>query len=581
MTAAYKDITVPDQATSASKRTLKRMETAASLSKALHAIGCGVRSWGYSRDLYRHRLSGRHPVQLLASPDDPAPGNATLGSSILGGDLLFASESQSIDARFWINLIDKHPAFFEYGHRFHWLQDLAQVGDQKQAREVAEFLVRLWLEDFGDQWQHRIWDPENLGRRLINWLSHAPLILSSMDLVYRSKVLNSMARQARHLMRTFSDAPSGLGQLYATGALALAGLVLPGGSAWYQKGLKSLEMSVDLFVLPDGGITSRNTSDVIKAMQLLVLIRNAHRDIGKEQPIWIQPALDRMAPFVRAMRHANGQFAHFSGASADGGHGTEAILAASEATGKALESAPHTGYQRLAAANATVIIDAGPPPVDSLSKNAHASTGAFEFSDGLEQIIVNMGKGATYGPIPELADMCRTTAAHSTIVIADRNSTKIDDKGHMGVGVNAVSFERTVNDALLGVTLEHDGYESRFGVKHERQLMLRQDGLKLSGIDTLDGKDRGRLNGAEILIRFHLHPSVGAAASPDGRVTLETSNGKLWIFDAVGGLARIEDSLYLARPDEPRASKQIVVRIHPADGAASTCKWYFERINIS
>ena len=298
-----------------------------------------------------------------------------------------------------------------------------------------------------------------------------------------------------------------------------------------------------------------------------------------DQPIWLQPTIDRIGPFIKAMRHENGNLAHFSGSSAEGGHGTDAVLSASEAKGKALESASHTGYQRIKAGNGSIIVDAGPPPAPDTSKHAHASTAAFEFSSGSEHIIVNMGFAAPYSPIPELSKMCRTTAAHSTLIIADRNSTKINDDGSLGKGVTETSFRREYVDGSSQLSVSHDGYLSRFGVVHERSITLRHDGLKVSGIDSLDGVDKRRLNGAEALIRFHLHPSITVASTPDGRITLETQSGKLWIFDVIGGTSRLEDSLYLPRPDEIRPAKQIVVRISPSDEAALSCKWFLERIN--
>ncbi len=578
MTAAYNEISVAPQNSPAQSKTIKRAESKSS-SNGITAAGRMVREWGYGSDFYKHRLTGRHPVQLLASPDDPAPGNSTLGSALLGGDMLFGSESISINERFWTRLDEKNHSFFSYGHRFHWLQDLGQVTDQPQARETAEFLTRLWLNMYGNNWRSDVWNAEILAKRLINWLAHAPLILSSSDLVYRSTVLLSMAKQARHLLRVHIDTDAGLAQIYTTSALTLSGLLLPGGANWYLRGIKGLENIVQDFILPDGGPASRNPADAIRSMQVLILIRNAHHDVKKEQPVWLQPAIDRMGPFIKAMRHGNGNLAHFSGASAEGGHGTDAVLAASEAKGRALESAPHTGYQSLKAGNGHTIVDVGPPPAQNISKHAHASTGAFEFSSGNEHIIVNMGSAAPHGPIPELTHMCRTTAAHSTLIIADRNSTKINDDGSLGKGVTETTFRRDHVDGSVKLNVQHDGYLSRFGVIHERIITLRHDGLKVSGIDCLDGVDKRRLNGAEALIRFHIHPLVTPASTPDGRITLETQSGKLWIFDVIGGTSRLEDSLYIPRPDEISATKQIVIRISPSDEAALSCKWFLERIN--
>ena len=59
-------------------------------------------------------------------------------------------------------------------------------------------MIKGWLEDF-DDWHPGAWEPEIIAHRLIAWLTHAPLAFSTRDLVYHSAVMNSMARQARHL----------------------------------------------------------------------------------------------------------------------------------------------------------------------------------------------------------------------------------------------------------------------------------------------------------------------------------------------------------------------------------------------
>ncbi|MEX6820726.1 heparinase II/III family protein, partial [Pseudomonas aeruginosa] len=83
--------------------------------------------------------------------------------------------------------------------------------------------------------------------------------------------------------------------------------------------------------------------------------------------------------------------------------------------------------QRLAAGTAVLIVDAAPPPIARLVEGGCASTLAFEFSDGPARIVVNCG-GARAGIAqlpPAMVEGLRSTAAHSTLTIADSNSTAI------------------------------------------------------------------------------------------------------------------------------------------------------------
>lgn len=562
-----------------SRSTLRRDTSRHVISRFFAKGYRAAREWGYGLQVYEFRLRGRHPLQLLFSPDDPAPGNATLGSAILGGDMLFEGEQHPLHDAFWTQELAKaSPAFQRYAHSFHWLQDLAHVGDQPRARDAAETIVGWWLES-GDTWNKEIWDAETLSRRFINWAAHAPLVLSANDLVYRSKVLHAMARQMRHLARCHRDAGAGLPQIYAATALTLGGLLLPGGNAWLIKGLRLLEKTIKSFVLPDGGPASRNTADAIRTMQMLILLRNSYIGTNADLPPWIQVTLDRLAPFVRAMRHSDGSFAHIGGVSAEGGHGTDAILAASEAKGKAIENAPHTGIQRVVAGATCLILDAGTPPAVTLSAKAAAATGAFELSSGQERLVVNMGPASKRGPLPELNTMARTTAANSTLVIGNTNSSRLMEDGLIGKGVNETQITRETHEEGISLKLIHNGYEKRFGVLHERTLFVPNDGSRLEGQDRLAAKRFKKLAGEQITLRFHLHPAVQAFKAPDGRISLETRGGRNWIFDIDGAEAEVEDSLYLAQRDKPLACKQIVATLVADGSKAPLFHWSFNEIN--
>jgi uncharacterized heparinase superfamily protein len=555
-----------------SRTTLRREKGRGHVSFYLGLLSQRLREWGYSTKLYNHRLKGRHPVQLLGCPDDPAPGNATLGSAIFGGDMLHGTERVRITDRFWHDMRKASPEFQRYAHSFHWLQDLAQTNDQNKARDAAETIIGWWLP-VGEKWNRDIWAAETSARRLINWLAHAPLILSNLDLVYRSRVLHAMAQQTRHLMRTWKDAPKGLPQVYTTTALTLAGLLLPGGAPWLAKGSKLLERTIKSFILPDGGPASRNASDAIRVMQLLIMVRSAYIETDSDLPPWVQITLDRVAPFVRTMRHGDGAFAHIGGVSAEGGFGTDAILAASEAKGKAIENAAHVGIQRLQQRSSCVIMDSGTPPTFRLSEKAHASTGSFEFSSGQDRIIVNMGPANASGPLAQLGGLCRATAAHSALVVSDRNSARLRPDGFVGRGVSeTLTIRETLEDGVR-ISLMHDGYLKRFGVKHERALKLSKDGKRLLGSDKLFGPKLKKLEGETVLLRFHLHPHIDALLAPDGRVSLETRSGKIWIFDVDEGEASIEDSLYIAQPDSPSKTRQIVVRVPVGGNNTPICNW--------
>ena len=111
--------------------------------------------------------------------------------------------------------------------------------------------------------------------------------------------------------------------------------------------------------------------------------------------------------------------------------------------------------------------------------------------------------------------------------------------------------------------LSHDGYAQRFGVVHQRMLRLSPDGRRLDGEDFFvpaHGDSLPVRRGDHYAVRFHLHPSVKANRHSDGHgVMLVLPQNEVWTFDAYEHRVELEESVYLAGPDGPRRTVQIVI----------------------
>lgn len=550
-----------------------RAQSTGFITRTLHGLSKKIRAAGYSTGLYQYRLRGRHPLQLLASPDDPTIGDATHGQAIIDGTLFYHGHSLPVSTKFWTD-IQRCPAdFMAHCHSFSWLQDLAQIADQRRAQTAAEILTRSWTKQH-QRWDAYSWAPDLIGRRLINWFTHAPLILSAGDMIYRSSLLSSMAHQSRHLMRTLADAPRGVPQLYACAGLAVAGYLLPGGKSWKERGLAGLKILAKDFILPDGGPASRNLSDAIIAMQTFILVRDSAIETNSDLPEFIQTTLDRIAPYVRAMRHKGGAFAQMNGSCADYGLGINSLLARSNATGRPIEKMTHTGYQRISHGQSLLIADCGTPAATDLSYNGHAATGGFEFSAGREQIICSVGHADGFDGMPGLLKMTRTSAAHSCLVIGDRNMTEIKPDSSLGRGVSRVKTIREESHAGTKLSISHDGYTRRYKAEHSRILDVSMDGSNVQGEDQIKGANLAKLRTAGVVLRFHLHPDIIAKPLNENTIILYLQSGARWIFQAQDAAVHIDDSLYLTTSyidtaDQMTATSQIVV----TPNVPSFCRW--------
>jgi uncharacterized heparinase superfamily protein len=161
----------------------------------------------------------------------------------------------------------------------------------------------------------------------------------------------------------------------------------------------------------------------------------------------------------------------------------------------------------------------------------------------------------------DLIQGLRTTAAHSTLVLADTNSTNILPDGSLGKGVEDVAIDRTEDNDASRLEASHDGYVRTFGLTHKRSLMLGNDGKELRGADQLIAKGRKRIrDSVAYAARFHLAPGVEATVTADGMGAILRSKGAPpWNFRCRGGNLGLEESLWVDGRGIPQRTIQLVV----------------------
>jgi len=525
------------------------------------------------------RLKGRYPLKLIAVPDDPIFGDVARGEALLDGRLLFRGESHAI-AGLDLRTFRPSAGCADYLHSFAWLRDLSSVATRARGSPVAEDLMARWLAAHGEKVTALAWRPDLWGWRILFWTAHAPLILSSTDLVYRSKVLNALARGARHLDSSADKAPPGPARVAAWCGVVAAGLLIPGGDPRRSFGEAGLARALGTAVFEDGGAVSRSPEALLDLMALLAMLRESYATRRLELPAFAQDALARMVPALLGACHADRGLASWQGGGPIPADRVAQVIDATGVRTRPLRQARDWGYQRLVSGSAVLLIDAAPPPIARVVEGGCASTLAFEFSDGPARIVVNCGgaRAAVAGMPKALVEGLRTTAAHSTLTLADSNSTAIHADGTLGRGVGEVELSRQESENASRIEASHDGYVRRHGFVHRRQLVLTGDGKELRGEDVLLPSGRRRHTGApSFAIRFHLGRGVEASPTADGLgAVLRVPGGALWQFRTRAESLIIEDSLWIDGEGRPVATQQLVVS-GKAEAGGATVGWVLKR----
>lgn len=543
-----------------------------------------ARDRSYASWIYDLSLKGPMPDRVLYSPElaiKPSPEKADaflLGHYTLPGGQVRMRAGTPWDA----TAPDRQWA--ENLHGFSWLWHFnARAG--KDTSRHARWLIKTWL-DKHKKCDGVAWRPHVLARRLISWYANWPLIVDGADVIWRSTLLRSMARQAKHLHRTAKSAPDGLAKLEAALGLTMTGIAMPDQRKSFEKGLGLLSRELALQVMADGGHVSRSPETQLTLLCDLLMLREAMFAGGHQIPSRLQHTIDVMAPATEFFRHGDGHLSLFNG----GGLGSEAAidkaLSGDTARVSPLSHLPYSGFHRLKAKKTLLLVDTGraPPSVHSLS--AHAGCLSFEMSAGRHRLITNCGALTVQGPHWHQA--MRATAAHSTLGLDQKSSADFIDSGWskslLGARISGGPKEvlSTRHEKDIGYWLEssHDGYLERFGLIHVRRLFLNSDGNDLRGEDQLVAKEVRRRSQSPktATVRFHLHADVRASLARDGsNVLLLLPNRDGWQFRAKGGAITLEESVYIGDGETLRRSNQIVVTLeHPSDDAK--INWAFRRL---
>ncbi len=537
-------------------------QNASSSSRSTDIFSRVQRAWGES-PFYQAQLKGPAPDRVLSQPNDPFTADKDLARTFARGRITFGDEQIDCEGeieRIW-EMAQTGGSVFAFLQEFSWLRHLAILEDTGQS--VSRQLVRSWLTHY-EKWSPDAWAPYFTSERLVNLCAHHPLVLAKADATWRSRILTSMARQTRHLARTAHRSDTGFDRLMTSLGLTIAGFCLPGCEGPAERGLEMARRELRLQLRPDGAHVSRNPSRQLKLAVRLQSVLKAIEARGFQPPGFLRHTVVRTSAMATFFRCADGRLAIFNGGYEDDGNAITSLQGMLDPESAPSDFARHSGYHKLTAGRAIVILDAGVENVGTPFQSA----GSFHFSSGRSRIVTNCGNGAHR--TRDWGNALTKRAAHSSLSF-DNANIEFEQVSH-----------RRVEDSK-GQLFE---YDRQLAAPHEgltgnysRRIFLAAGGANLRGEEIINGLPPELVEAA--VWRFHLHPNIRASLARDRRsVILLLPNKEGWRFKSNCPNLRLEKTVYCGEGGAPIAAEQIVL---PASGFGAmkegqiSARWAFAR----
>jgi uncharacterized heparinase superfamily protein len=495
---------------------------------------------------------------------DPWPGDPSRGARLVKAELEFSGAVLVLTQNVF-HSASATPVMRAYTHGFTWLRDLRALGT-----DAARSRARALVSDFMDTETPDPISaaPDVTGARLASWLGHYDFFAASADDDFRQRLMSRLVMDARSLSAALPAEVLDGRALTALKGLLAASVAMPDHVGHLSRVLKFLPPEISRQFFADGCHVERSPAATLAALQDLTEIRALLQAAGAEPPPELPAAIEKSACALRALRHGDGGLALFNGSKEELGSLIDLVLAQAGRSRGVIGYLNASSLFRVSTAKALLFMDGGAPASSGLDRFAHAGTLGFEFSWGKERLIVNCGAAPAHGG--SWRDALRSTAAHSTLTIADVSSSEIRDSG-LGRRPAQVNAERQDLAGTHWLEANHDGWGKLFGAVHHRRLGLSETGDELLGEDLIEAAQP-----QPFTIRFHLHPNVIASLQQDNEaVLLRTPGGLGFRLRAEGAPISVEESVYFGHA-EPRRAEQVVLSGHQ-DGPQHV-KWSITRI---
>ncbi len=437
-------------------------------------------------------------------------------------------------------------------HNFFWLFTV----DLKSSKKIIQSIILNWI-DSNENYNLKNWEIDILSKRIIAWISNSKLTYEESSKEYKLKFNFLVKKQINHLINEINRSDSIDDKMIGCSAIILAGLSY-NDPKFLNYGLillkKIIKYSLDSEFFPK----SRNIRQLIFYLKYLILIREFLIESQSELPDYLDETIFHLGQAYNFLWQTSEKISLFNGNYDAEYYELDNYL---KSHGYKFKNNAQEigGYVILKNKNINISMDMGLPPEKKFSNSYQSGVLSFEILYNGKKLISN--SGYFQDTKHQLNKISKSSAAHSTLILDNTSvcSFKKDSKGNNLIENTFKLLNKKIvkenNNWILRAA--HDGYQKKYGVIHEREIVFVPEINKFIGKDKLIKKRNFKSSNFEI--RFHLSPGVKVTKTQDGISALIELDNSGWRFFCKDCAIDIETGLFFGKKNSYLENQNIFV----------------------
>ncbi len=435
---------------------------------------------------------------------------------------------------------------------FYWLFSI----DLKSSNEVTQSIITNWIKR-NKNYETKSWEIDILSKRVIAWISNSKITYEESENNYKNSFNEIVSKQINHLINEIDRSSDLNDKMVGCTAITLTGIAYK-NSRFLEYGLALLKKIINTSFDNNYFPKSRNIRQMIFYLKYFILIRELLKDSLNDIPDYLDEIIHYLGKSYDFIWGSLKQNLLFNGNSSSDNKDFDKYLSLFRYKFKN-DKFDISGYTILKNKNVVLAMDTGSNPSKNYSENYQSGPLSFEFFFKKTKLITNSGYFQDYNH--QLNSISKSTATHSTLILDNSSacSFKKNDKGLSTVNKGLRTFDNEVayEKNYWSIKCSHDGYLSRYGVIHQRNLEFDVDKNILFGKEKLIKKKNFKVTNFEI--RFHLLPNIKVTKLQDNKSVLIELENSGWRFFSNDGLIGVETGLYFGNKNKYIENQNIFI----------------------